>query len=474
MLLGLALVLASFIWGQIPNNSHSKVHFPPSDSSLIRGKKIYKQYCSGCHGAEMKAFVNWRWKYGSSKTAIYTSIANGRGQGAMPAFGNSFTEQQLKDVTAYLADGFENLARYESKNDQKPDTKDIFETKDFKFHLEPVISNLEIPWGMAFLPNADMLITEKAGRMILLKKDGTPIPIKNVPTVNDAGQGGLLDIELHPNFSENGWIYLSYSKPKPGQKSLRTTAVTRYRLQGNTLVDEELIFEGLPYASTRHHYGSRMEFDKEGYLFISMGDRGSRDVNPQNLEKFSGKIHRLNADGSIPEDNPFVKQKKAAPSVYSYGHRNPQGLAIHPTTGKIWEHEHGPRGGDEINIIEKAQNYGWPVVSYGINYSGTVFTDLTEKAGMQSPIHYWVPSIAPCGMDFVTSDIYPAWKNHLLVGSLRFEYLNLCKIEGEKIIEEEILMKNVGRVRNVRQAPDGYIYVAVERPGRIYKIVPIQ
>ena len=281
--------------------------------------------------------------------------------------------------------------------------------------------------------------------------------------VNGGGQGGLLDIALHPDYDENGWLYLSYSISKEeNDETLNTTAVSRYQLKDNSLAEEQLIFEGLPYTKTRHHYGSRLVFDNEGYLFITIGDRGARDVNPQELDLFPGKVHRVHDDGKIPEDNPFVDRANAVKSIYSYGHRNPQGMAKHPETGELWAHEHGPRGGDELNRIKKGGNFGWPIYSYGINYDGTVFTGQTSAEGFEDPVHYWVPSIAPSGMDFVTSDTYPGWKGHLLLGSLKFQYLNLCKLDGNQVVSEEILMKGVGRLRNVKQAPDGFIYVAVE------------
>jgi aldose sugar dehydrogenase len=320
-----------------------------------------------------------------------------------------------------------------------------------------------------------MHITERSGVINLLDKNKKATKVKNVPEVLAEGQGGLMDVVLHPDFKKNQWIYLSYSAfKKDGAKKLSTTVVERARLNGAALEDRKLIFEALPYSTTRHHYGSRMAFDGDGYLYITVGDRGNHDENPQSLDNNCGKVNRLNDDGSIPKDNPFVNVANALPAIYSYGHRNPQGLAIHPSSGKLWSHEHGPRGGDEINIVEPGVNYGWPVISYGLNYNGTVLTNLQEKEGMEQPLHYWVPSIAPCGMAFVTSDKYPGWENQLLVGSLRFEYLNLCFLEGEKVTREEMLLENIGRVRNVAVSPDGYIYVAVERPGFVFRLVPIK
>jgi glucose/arabinose dehydrogenase len=445
------------------------------DSAMLRSKTIFTNYCSNCHGSLMQAFVDREWKYGNSPEALYKSIAEGRGgsEAAMPAFGKAFSDQQIKELVQYIRYGIENVDKYDFQ--EKTIASDTFKSEEFSFTLETVVNGLEIPWGMAFLPDGDMLVTERDGKLYRVKKGGILMEISGVPSVKSEGQGGLLDIELHPKFSENGWIYLSYSIFKPdGKEILSSTAVSRFRLKGNELIDKELVFEALPYSDTRHHYGSRLEFDNDGYLYITVGDRGAREVNPQDLSLFPGKVHRIHDDGRIPEDNPFVNQPGAVKSIFSYGHRNPQGLVINPTTGLMWSHEHGPRGGDEINIIQKGANYGWPVISHGINYDGTIFTTLTEKEGMEQPVHYWVPSIAPCGMDVVRGDRYSGWKGHLLVGSLRFEYLNLCKIDGNKVLSEEILMKNIGRVRNVKQAPDGYIYVAVEEPGVIYKIIPLQ
>jgi glucose/arabinose dehydrogenase len=287
------------------------------------------------------------------------------------------------------------------------------------------------------------------------------------------GQGGLLDIELHPDYKQNGWIYFSYSSPNEEDKSIANTAIMRARLNGDQLIDQERIFKAIPETGTRHHYGCKLEFDKEGYLYFSVGDRGNRDRNPQSLDNDCGKIHRIKDDGSIPGDNPFVGDSKARPSIYSYGHRNPQGVCMHPVTGRIWTDEHGPKGGDELNLIEKGKNYGWPVISFGINYNGTTFTNDTAKAGMEQPVTYWIPSIAPCGMTFVKGDRYPNWKNNILTGSLSFHYLHRVQLDGEKVVHQEKLLEGIGRVRNVEMSPDGYIYLAIEKPGKILKLIPL-
>ncbi|NKI27746.1 PQQ-dependent sugar dehydrogenase [Arenibacter sp. 6A1] len=337
------------------------------------------------------------------------------------------------------------------------------------FSTELIIDELQIPWGMAFLPDDSMLITEKSGELIHFK-DGKKSTVSNVPAVYVRGQGGLLDIALHPDYKNNGWIYMSFSSEGGAEKGGNTTLV-RAKLDNNSLTNSEVLYKATPNTTKGQHFGSRIVFDNEGYLYFSIGDRGDRDINPQDISRDGGKIYRLHDDGSIPEDNPFVSQEGAKKAIFSYGHRNPQGLIKNPVTGTIWEHEHGPQGGDEINIIEKGKNYGWPLVTYGINYSGTSITDSTEMKGTEQPIYYWVPSIAPSGMTFVTSDKYPDWKNNLLIGSLKFQYLERLVLKDNKVVKREKLMTDIGRVRDVRQAPNGYIYVAVEGKG-IYKLIP--
>ena len=338
------------------------------------------------------------------------------------------------------------------------------EEGDLNLSTELVIDGIDVAWGIDWLPDGDMLITERSGT--LYRWNGSELnEVKNIPEVVDAGQGGLLDVKVHPNFTEKPYIYLSYSKRSPSDDKLATTAVARAEINGNELVDVADLFVAEPYSKKRHHYGSRIVFDKEGYLYVSVGDRGSRDENPQTLKNHNGKIHRMNDDGSTPQDNPFVGNMIAMQTIYSYGHRNPQGMTVHPETGEVWTHEHGPKGGDEINIIRARNNYGWPVISYGINYSGTKFTDITKKEGMEQPLLYWVPSIAPSGMDFVTSNRYGALKGDLLVGSLKFNYLHRVNIENGKVAGEEKYLEGIGRVRAVKQGPDGYIYLGVEGKG---------
>lgn len=343
----------------------------------------------------------------------------------------------------------------------------IPETLDFTTEL--VVGDIQNPWGMVFLQNNAILISEKSGKL-LLNNSGKTSEVENLPSIYNRGQGGLMDIELHPDYENNGWIYFSYASTDGEGKGGNTT-IMRAKLSGNRLEDKQVLYKASPNSTRGQHFGSRIEFDKDGYLFFSIGERGNRDVNPQDITRDGGKIYRLHDDGSIPKDNPFINERGAKTAIYSYGHRNPQGLALHPETGVLWEHEHGPKGGDEINIIEKGKNYGWPIITYGINYSGTEITDETKRPGMEQPLYQWTPSIAPSGMTFVTSDKYPKWKGNLLVGSLAFQYLERLELYDNKVVYREKLLGGMGRVRNVRQGSDGFIYVGIEGKG-INRLVP--
>lgn len=341
-----------------------------------------------------------------------------------------------------------------------------------KVKAEKVVSGIRIGWGIAFLPNGDMLVTEKSGKLIRIKDgkivaeitDGIPADLQ----VN--GQGGFLDIELHPDYEENGWIYFSYAS-NTGVNEGNNTAIIRARLKDNSLVDTQNIYKGTPNTTRGVHFGSRIVFDKKGYLYFSIGDRGNREVNPQDITRDGGKIYRLHDDGRVPDDNPFYDQADAVKATFSYGHRNPQGMAVHPVTDKVWAHEHGPRGGDELNLVEAGNNYGWPVISYGINYNGTSFAEDTVMQGMEQPVYYWDPSIAPSGMVFVNSDKYPDWKGDILVGSLKFNFISHLRMDGDTVAHEEKLVDGVGRIRALKTGPDGYIYFSAEGDG-IYRLMP--
>ncbi|MCF0053771.1 PQQ-dependent sugar dehydrogenase [Dyadobacter sp. LJ53] len=342
--------------------------------------------------------------------------------------------------------------------------------------VDTVATGLTMPWASALLPNGDMLVTERGGKLRLVtggKLD--PKEITGVPEVLYKGQGGLLDVALHPDYKTNGWIYISYSSPKAageeGEDGGANTALIRAKLKDHALTDIQPLFKAIPNVKGSPHYGGRIVFDKKGYVFLSLGERGQKQ-NAQDLGRDQGKVVRLHEDGKIPNDNPFVNTAGARPEIWTYGHRNPQGMVIHPTTGVIWEHEHGPQGGDELNIIEKGKNYGWPLITFGIDYDNSIISKDTARAGLEQPVVYWKPSIAPCGMTFVTSDKFKDWNGDLLVGSLKFMYLQHLVVKGNKVISREIIFDKIGRVRDVRQAWDGNIYVVLENSGKVVRISP--
>jgi glucose/arabinose dehydrogenase len=349
------------------------------------------------------------------------------------------------------------------------------------FQLVTVAEGLVNPWSMAFLPGGDMLITERPGRLRIVR-NGTLLfePVAGVPEVLAQGQGGLLDVMPHPDFASNHLIYLSFSKPI-GDGSSATTAVVRGTFQNDSLSNVEEVF--LAESRGRGHYGSRLAFDGEGHLFISVGDRqapstGNLEAHPaQDRSNNHGTINRINDDGSIPDDNPFVGEPNIRPEIWSYGHRNPQGLIIHPETGDVWATEHGPQGGDELNLIRPGVNYGWPVVGYGVNYgSGEAIHQGTHRDGIQPPLHFWVPSIATAGMTVYTGDKFPAWRGSIFVGGMAGQQLARLAMDGQVVNVEETLLNGLGRIRDVRSAPDGYIYVAVEdrngNPTSVYRMEP--
>lgn len=339
--------------------------------------------------------------------------------------------------------------------------------------LDTVVSGLKMPWAVAFLPDGNLLVTERLAGQLRIVKDGKleAEPIKGLPKVVGKGQGGLLDVVLHPDYKKNGWVYISYSAPAEDGEAGANTALLRGKLKDGELVEQQLLFKAKPNPTGGNHFAGRIAFDKKGYVFLTVGERGQKE-KAQDLGTHQGKVIRLHEDGRVPKDNPFVGKSGALPEIYSYGHRNMQGLAIHPTTGAIWEHEHGPQGGDEVNIVEKGKNYGWPLITFGIDYDNSIISKDTAKAGLEQPVIYWKPSIAPCGMTFVTSDKFKDWKGDLLVGSLKFNYLKHCVVKGNKIVSQETIFEKIGRVRDVRQGPDGNIYVVLENSGKIVRITP--
>lgn len=428
----------------------------------IRAAANYDKYCLGCHFSDFGWFKNRQWKYGNSQNDIYNSIKKGYPDYGMPSFDSALSDQEIKDLATFILN---NLSKTSNTGGQNPNA---IKTEKINIELQTVIQGLDSPWGMVFLPNGDILVSERAGKIIRFANGNKVAEIQGVPEVHADGQGGLFDLRLHPDFTNNGMIYFAYNSPSDQGWN---TAVMRAKLQDNSLVNQQVIFKAVPDTRSNIQFGGRITFDGKGHVFVSTGDCGDQN-KAQDLSNDWGKIHRLNDDGSIPSDNPFVNQSGARPNIWSYGHRNPEGLIYNTTTGVLWEHEHGPMGGDELNIIEKGKNYGWPVITYGRNYDGSVISNLTSKPGMEQPVTYWTPSIAPSGMDFVYGSIYKPWEGNILLGSLKFKYVVRCELSGNSVSHQEIMFRNIGRLRNVVMGPDRYIYIATELPGTIYKLVP--
>jgi glucose/arabinose dehydrogenase len=333
--------------------------------------------------------------------------------------------------------------------------------------LDTLLTNLQNPWGLEFLPDGSILIAEKAGKL-LLYKNGATTEITGLPAISTSGQGGLMDLALHKDFETNGKLYFTASVR--GTTSISTALFTA-KINGTTLENVQKLFQADPQTSSTLHFGSRIVL-KEGYVYMCLGERND-PPQAQNTNNHSGCVIRLHEDGRVPNDNPYKGKAGFRDEIWTYGHRNPQGMTLNPQTGDIWLHEHGPKGGDEINILEKGGNYGWPLATFGVNYNGSTITPDTFVQGTILPVYYWVPSIAPCGMVFYNSDVIPQWKGNLFIGALVGTHLNRLEINGNKVVKEERLMQDEGRFRVVKQGRDGFLYFATETPGRLYRFRPL-
>lgn len=435
---------------------------------------IVAQLCSNCHGRNLTGgagpnLLDTFWNHGGDEASILRSIRQGWPESNMPPFGEVLSEPEQHALVAYIRhQGDEFAAGRVSLPTAPPDQ--LIQSELETFRLETVVPNLDTPWGIAFLPDHQILVTERPGRLRIVKHGQLQSqPVAGTPSVFLHQDGGLLDVIAHPKYSDNGWIYLAYSEAGPGGTSM--TVIVRGRIRDNHWVDQQLIFRAPPehYHSSYIHYGCRFLFDRDGHLFFTIGDRGEQ-LEAQDLNSPCGKIHRVMDDGQIPPDNPFVGRAGALGSIWSYGHRHPQGLMFHPLTGKLWESEHGPIDGDELNRIEPGRNYGWPIISNGRDHRAHIVG--TSRPGMESPIVSWTPAIAPSAIEFYTGDRFSRWKNHLFVTALGGEQLRRIETDGDRVTHQEIIVRDCGRVRDVTTGPDGYLYIAFNAPGRIARLVP--
>ncbi len=436
--------------------------------------ELYSANCMSCHGAELEGGLGGSlldpasWKQVGKTTSFLEYVKLGNLELGMPAFQDGLSDAKIRSLEIYLAEKRQILEREGDKPEASVDG--VYRTKLENFSIEVVIDKLDVPWSLSFLPSGGFIVTERSGSLRFFDKGILGEPVQGIPEIWQKGQGGLMEVALHPDFRKNGWIYLAFSASLDGKSG--SVKVVRGRVLDNEWTDEENIFE-TPQKFHRKagtHFGTRIVF-KDGYLFFSIGDRGAKKM-AQDLSVPNGKIHRVFDDGRVPEDNPFVNHPDAFPTIWSYGHRNPQGLDLNPVDGELWEAEHGPRGGDEVNIIYPGLNYGWPTITYGMNYNGTPITEKTAEEGMEQPKHYWTPSIAVCGIDFYEGDLFPNWSGNLFAGGLASKELHRLVIADGTVLDREIILSGIGRVRDVASGPDGSIYLVLNGPNKVVKLVP--
>lgn len=440
------------------------------------GASLYALHCAQCHGAELQggnaqSLVDGVWQFGGGRWGMTNAITHGITHLGMPSFGLTLSSEQIKSITEFLQ---------AQENNWAPPPRPLpsmLQSQEYDIAVELFATDLEIPWAIDFIDARTALVTERPGHVRLVRDGVVSVPVTGTPTVVHEGQGGLMDVAVDPDYGDNGWIYLSYSHALPAEGDERAAAMTRIvrgRIVANGWTDEQVLFEAPheTYLTTRHHYGSRIVFDAAGNLYFSIGDRGQRP-QAQDLSRPNGKVHRIHRDGTIPTDNPFVGQVSALPSIFSYGHRNPQGLAVHPESDMLWDSEHGPMGGDEVNAIRAGGNYGWPEISYGRHYNGKILTDHERKPGMEQPAWVYRPSTGVCGLDIYRGEQFPKWQGHLLVGALKYESVELLTVDDDRVIHTETIVKNLGRVRDVAVSPDGAVYVVLNGPDRIIRLTAI-
>ena len=439
----------------------------------------FQLLCANCHGknlegAQAPSMLDDVWTNGGDDESLAKSIRTGFPDKGMPVWGAAIPEKEIRAMVIYLRETRAKVLR-EKTQFVKPADSMTAQSQLHAYQLNPWVGGLKEPWSLAFLSPTQAVVTEKRGYLYLIENGKlADRPLSGLPAVDTGGQAGLYEVVPHPDYAKNGWLYLAYSDPQQNGDGAKVslTRIIRGKIKDGALIDQQTIYQGKLEHYIKAggvHFGGRIAFDRQGYLFFTIGERG-QGKHAQDIARPNGKVHRLHDDGRIPADNPFVGDPKAVPTIWSYGHRNPQGLAFHPVTGELFDAEHGPRGGDELNLVKKGLNYGWPVITYGMNYDGTALVDITAKADMEQPLTYWVPSIAPCGANFYTGDLFPKWKNQLFVASLAAEELRRVEIADSKVVAQEIIFKNIGRIRHVIGGPDGALYVLL--PNRIARITP--
>jgi glucose/arabinose dehydrogenase len=441
--------------------------------------RTYETLCANCHGATLAggqgpSLVDTTWVHGDTDADLTRVIRDGVPTTPMASFRAALTDQQIRALVIYIREAQERVRSGSLATSPRP-LPDRVESQRHAFRVETVADGLETPWGIEFLPGGDLLVSERPGRLRVIRDGQVQRPIAGVPQVWARQDGGLMDIAVHPRFAENGWVYLAFSESGGDTPGASSTRLVRGRLRDGSLVDQQTLFQPAPalYWNNNTHFGARLLFDDEGYLFFSIGDRGHM-ADAQDLGSPYGKLHRIRDDGAVPADNPFVGRAGAVQSVWSYGHRNQQGLALEPGTRSLWATEHGPRGGDELNRVEKAKNYGWPVVTFGMNDNGTPITDQTAQSGMEPPVVYWTPSIAVCGITFYAGDRFEQWRGDLLVTALAGQQLRRVEIRRGQVTRQEVLLRGYGRIRDVAVGPDGLVYLAMNDPGRIVRLSPVE
>jgi aldose sugar dehydrogenase len=433
--------------------------------------RLYAEFCANCHGADLQgnkagSLLDAKWKNASDDEGLVRVIRKGVAKSGMPTFGGVFSDAEIRALVIFI--------RESATRRGDPAVRHTFALPDgvqhselYDYRIEKVVDGLDVPWSLAFLPDGRLLFTQRTGGIFIASQTGghwsAPQPIAGVPPVWVRDEGGLMALAVSEDYPSSGWLYLTLSDPGPDDTG--NTKLVRGRIIDGRWTDQQTLFSAPPesYSNLGVNFGGRVVVNN-GYIFFSFGERG-RVGWAQDLSVPNGKVHRLLPDGSIPADNPFVKTPGALPSIWSYGHRNPQGLAVHPKTGELWETEHGPRGGDELNYVRKGRNYGWPIVTHGMNYDGTPVSPLTEKKGLEPPVLHWTPSIATSPIRFYSGNGFPKWKNNLFLGSLAQQELHRFVVKGGRVTHQELVLKGLGRVRDMITGPDGCLYVALEIPG---------